>query len=95
LALLVFAWLSFLGTQTLPFTWLFTRNRFLHQFAEHAYHTKAVAEAEVSAPVDVPDFQWVKVIGRPQYSFADGHAHLLVKAYSVVPIKAPKDSMLY
>jgi hypothetical protein len=39
--------------------------------------------------------QWVKVIARPQFSFADGHAHLLVKAYSVVPIKAPKDIMLY
>jgi uncharacterized repeat protein (TIGR03943 family) len=50
---------------------------------------------EVSVPVDVPDLQWVRVIGRPQYSFADGHAHLLVKAYSVVPIKAPKDIMLY
>jgi uncharacterized repeat protein (TIGR03943 family) len=50
---------------------------------------------EVSAPVGVPALQWVKVIGRPQYSFADGHAHLLVKAYSVVPIKAPKDVMLY
>ena len=50
---------------------------------------------EVSAPVGVPDLQWVKVIGRPEYSFADGHAHLLVKAYSVVPIKAPKDAMLY
>jgi uncharacterized repeat protein (TIGR03943 family) len=50
---------------------------------------------EVSAPVDVPDLQWVKVIGRPEYSFADGHAHLLVKAYSVMPVKAPKDAMLY
>ena len=50
---------------------------------------------EVSAPVGVPDLQWVKVIGRPQYSFADAHVHLLVKAYSVVPIKAPKAAMLY
>ena len=50
---------------------------------------------EVSAPVYVPELQWVKVIGRPQYSIVDGHAHLLVKAYSVVPIKAPKDAMLY
>ena len=50
---------------------------------------------EVSAPVGVPDLQWVKVIGRPQYSFADGHAYLLVKAYSVVPIKAPRAAMLY
>ena len=50
---------------------------------------------EVSAPVGVPNFQWVKVIGRPQYSFAEGHASLLVKAYSVVPIKAPKAAMLY
>jgi uncharacterized repeat protein (TIGR03943 family) len=50
---------------------------------------------EVSAPVGVPNFQWVKVIGRPQYSFAEGHASLLLKAYSVVPIKAPKAAMLY
>ena len=50
---------------------------------------------EVSAPVGVPNFQWVKVIGRPQYSLTDGHASLLVKAYSVVPIKAPKAAMLY
>jgi uncharacterized repeat protein (TIGR03943 family) len=50
---------------------------------------------EVSAPVYVPDFQWVRVIGKPEYSIADGHAHLLVKAYSVVPIKAPRNTMLY
>ena len=46
-------------------------------------------------PRDVPDLQWVKVIGRPEYTIADGHTHLLVKAYSVVPIKAPKNAMLY
>lgn len=50
---------------------------------------------EVSTPAYVPDFQWVRVIGRPEYSIDGGHPHLLVKAYSVVPIKAPKDAMLY
>jgi uncharacterized repeat protein (TIGR03943 family) len=50
---------------------------------------------EVSTPAYVPDFQWVRVIGRPEYWIAGGHPHLLVKAYSVVPIKAPKDAMLY
>ena len=50
---------------------------------------------EVSAPVYVPELQWVRVIGKPEYSIAGGHAHLLVKADSVVPIKAPKDAMLY
>ena len=46
-------------------------------------------------PVGVPNFQWVKVIGRPQYSLTEGHASLLFKAYSVVLIKAPKAAMLY
>jgi hypothetical protein len=45
--------------------------------------------------VHVPDLQWVKVIGKPVYSIADGRAQLFVKADSVVPIKAPKDAMLY
>jgi hypothetical protein len=39
--------------------------------------------------------QWVKVIGKPEYSFSNGHAHLLLKADSVVPVKPPKDVMLY
>ena len=50
---------------------------------------------EVSTPVNVPDMQWVKVIGKPEYSFSNGHAHLLLKADSVVPVKPPKDVMLY
>ena len=50
---------------------------------------------EVSAPVHVPELQWVKVVGKPEYSIADGHAHLFFKADSVVPIQTPKDAMLY
>jgi uncharacterized repeat protein (TIGR03943 family) len=50
---------------------------------------------EVSAPVNVPDMQWVKVVGKPEYSIADGRAHLFFRADSVVPIKTPKETMLY
>jgi uncharacterized repeat protein (TIGR03943 family) len=50
---------------------------------------------EVSAPVHVPELQWVKVVGKPEYSIAEGHAHLFFKADSVVPIQTPKDAMLY
>ena len=50
---------------------------------------------EVSAPVNLPDMQWVKVVGKPEYSIRNGHAHLVVKADNVVPLKPPKDVMLY
>jgi len=50
---------------------------------------------EVPVPVNVPDLQWVKVIGVPEYSARGDHAHLVVQAESVVPIKPPKDAMLY
>jgi uncharacterized membrane protein YcgQ (UPF0703/DUF1980 family) len=50
---------------------------------------------EVSAPVNVPDMQWVKVVGTSEYSFSSGHAHVVLKADSVVPVKSPKDAMLY
>jgi hypothetical protein len=42
-----------------------------------------------------PDLQWVKVVGKPEYSFSNGHAHLVLKADSGVPVKQPKDVMLY
>jgi uncharacterized repeat protein (TIGR03943 family) len=50
---------------------------------------------EVPAPVNLPDMQWVKVVGKPEYSIRNGHAHLVVKADNVVPVKPPKDAMLY
>ena len=49
----------------------------------------------VSAPVDYPAMQWVKVVGKPEYSIRNGHAHLVLKADSVVPVKPPKDTILY
>jgi uncharacterized repeat protein (TIGR03943 family) len=50
---------------------------------------------EVSAPANFPDMQWVKVVGKPEYSIRNGHAHLVVKADSVMAVKAPKEAMLY
>jgi uncharacterized repeat protein (TIGR03943 family) len=50
---------------------------------------------EVPAPLNVPDLQWVKVIGIPEYAMSGDHADLVVKAESIVPIKPPKDAMLY
>jgi uncharacterized repeat protein (TIGR03943 family) len=47
------------------------------------------------APVNIPNLQWVKVIGVPQYSSSGDHAHLVVQAESIVPINPPKDTMLY
>jgi hypothetical protein len=38
------------------------------------------------------ELQWVKVIGKPQYSFTDGHAYLLVKAYSECQSRHQKTS---
>jgi uncharacterized repeat protein (TIGR03943 family) len=52
-------------------------------------------KVEVPVPVNVPKLQWVKVIGTPEYSTDGDHARLVVKAESVVPIKPPKDTMLY
>jgi uncharacterized repeat protein (TIGR03943 family) len=52
-------------------------------------------KVEVPVPVNVPKLQWVKVIGVPEYSTDGDHARLVVKAESVVPIKPPKDAMLY
>jgi uncharacterized repeat protein (TIGR03943 family) len=50
---------------------------------------------DVSSPVHVPELAWVKVVGKPEYSTEGGHTHLFFKADSVVPIKAPKNAMLY
>jgi uncharacterized repeat protein (TIGR03943 family) len=50
---------------------------------------------EVSAPVNFPDMQWVKVVGKPEYSIRNGHAHLVMKADRVMPVKPPKEAMLY
>jgi uncharacterized repeat protein (TIGR03943 family) len=52
-------------------------------------------KVEVPVPVNVPNLQWVKVIGIPEYSTGGDHARLVVKAQSVVPVKPPKDAMLY
>lgn len=52
-------------------------------------------KVEVPVPVNVPKLQWIKVIGVPEYSTDGDHARLVVKAESVVPIKPPKDAMLY
>ena len=52
-------------------------------------------KVEVPVPVNVAKLQWVKVIGIPEYSTDGDHARLVVKAESVVPIRPPKDTMLY
>jgi uncharacterized repeat protein (TIGR03943 family) len=52
-------------------------------------------KVEVPVPVNVPKLQWVKVIGMPEYSTDGDRARLVVKAQSVVPVKPPKDAMLY
>jgi len=52
-------------------------------------------KVEVPVPVNVPKLQWVKVIGTPEYSTDGDRTRLIVKAESVVPIKPPKDAMLY
>jgi uncharacterized repeat protein (TIGR03943 family) len=49
----------------------------------------------VSTPIDFPGMQWVKVVGKPEYSTRNGHSHVVVKAESVTPVKQPKLAMLY
>ena len=49
----------------------------------------------VSAPLDFPAMQWVKVVGKAEYSTRNGHPHVVVAAESVSPVTPPKQAMLY